>query len=152
MKTSDLTILIITALNLPISIIALSLPLMEKAIIALITVASLMIPAVIAIKQRKKKLPLFPFIPFKYYIAFMVLVISLQCVEATILLYIGINYMVLLPAIIQLPIIEIYIILLSAIFACCIAMGILLIIVACLLSYRLLQRPPQLDLTKELKS
>ena len=134
-----------------LAVLALSyFSLTEKVIIMLIVIASIVIPLLISIRGRHKKLPLFPFIPLRYYTAFMAIITILTCIEAGLLLYVGIVMVMLLPAILLIPIGLTYIVLISIIFASCIAIGIIMFVIA-FLRVRAWRSSPKLDLAKELK-
>ncbi len=132
--------------------LALNYSLIQQIIVIAVVTASISIPLAISFRERKKKLPLFPFIPLRYYAAFMAMMTAVQCTEAVLLLYFGIGYTVLLlPALIMLPIGVTATILIVVLFACCIAMGVAMFAIA-FLRIRAWKTPQKLDLAKELKN
>lgn len=154
MEKNDIAVLV-TLINAlwgpPLAVLALNYPLTEKVIIMLIVLASIVIPLSISIRGRHKKLPLFPFIPLRYYAAFIVMITVLTIGEALVLLYVGIYYiMLILPLVLLLPISLTSMILVSALFVCSIAIGIIMLVIA-FLRVRTWRSSPKLDLSKELK-
>ncbi len=132
-----------------VALLGLNYPTDVKAITMLVVIASILIPLSISIRERHKKLPLFPFIPLRFYVAFIAIITVLQCTEAVLLLYIGIVYWIIFFPVIQLIPLT-YTILISALFSCIIALGIAMFIIA-LLRLRALRNSPKIDLAKELK-